>query len=33
MRCNRGLLRENPALMRKAADYFEKHLVLCTKRR
>jgi Recombination endonuclease VII len=29
MRCNRGLYGELPALMRVAADYFERHYVEC----
>jgi len=27
--CNRGLLRERPALLRLAADYFQAHLDVC----
>ena len=30
--CNRGLLRENPDLLRKAADYFEAHRRVCPAR-
>jgi len=27
--CNRGLLRETPATLRRAADYFQAHLDIC----